>query len=432
MGRDATKAAGNPWYQARKKAAEYDDRLCSRESAAEQLGMSVSSLADAELGNTKFMPVDKAVLMADRYNAPWLLNHYCLNECPIGCRHSLSDEVVGIDRVTVKLLKSLKTEQLREVKDTLLDIAADGKITEDEKPALQEVLTYLDDLAKTVSELKTIGEMALNEDGDAHGSKYTREHENDFSFWYPKIKDCGIQTPLTFYTKLPSAEEEPEYAKRLYEAFYMEHPKEDEEVVKAYLEERVIPKLKEMGLTGHVFVKNGRFSNKFNANGTCNLYGLHELYRAIILINYEAICCGAEGADEIVVRKFIESSAGMTPCIYNGLPLRPEFRVFYDFDARKPIFTANYWDYDYVYPHLYHATDKIIFEHERERLEGVYAHFKDAVQDKVADAMQNVQGLTGQWSVDVLMDEREKFWLIDMAIAQRSAYWEMRPEGYAE
>lgn len=162
MGRDATKAAGNPWYQARKKAAEYDDRLCSRESAAEQLGMSVSSLADAELGNTKFMPVDKAVLMADRYN---------LNECPIGCRHSLSDEVVGIDRVTVKLLKSLKTEKLGDVKDTLLDIAADGKITEDEKPALQEVLAYLDDLAKTVSELKTIGEMALHEDGDAHGTK---------------------------------------------------------------------------------------------------------------------------------------------------------------------------------------------------------------------------------------------------------------------
>lgn len=66
MGRDATKAAGNPWYQARKKAAEYDDRLCSRESAAEQLGMSVSSLADAELGNTKFMPVDKAVQINEK------------------------------------------------------------------------------------------------------------------------------------------------------------------------------------------------------------------------------------------------------------------------------------------------------------------------------------------------------------------------------
>lgn len=27
MGREATKAAGNPWYEARKRAAEYDDRL---------------------------------------------------------------------------------------------------------------------------------------------------------------------------------------------------------------------------------------------------------------------------------------------------------------------------------------------------------------------------------------------------------------------
>lgn len=91
MGRDATKAAGNPWYQARKKAAEYDDRLCSRESAAEQLGMSVSSLADAELGNTKFMPVDKAVLMADRYlnemGTVWFLYHD-LWKC---CTHEIKD-----------------------------------------------------------------------------------------------------------------------------------------------------------------------------------------------------------------------------------------------------------------------------------------------------------------------------------------------------
>ena len=57
---------------------------------------------------------------------------------------------------------------------------------------------------------------------------------------------------------------------------------------------------------------------------------------------------------------------------------------------------------------------------------------KDAVQAMVSNAMRDVQGLTGQWSVDVLLDEQGKFWLIDMAIAQRSAYWEQRPEGYAE
>lgn len=100
--------------------------------------------------------------MADRYNAPQLLNYYCLHECPIGCRQSLSDKLLGIDRVTVKLLKSLKVDELEEIKDSLLDIAEDGRITEDEKPELREILDYLDDLAKTISELKTIGKIALN------------------------------------------------------------------------------------------------------------------------------------------------------------------------------------------------------------------------------------------------------------------------------
>lgn len=162
MGRDATKAAGNPWYEARKRAAEYDDRLSSREGAAERLGMSVSSVADAELGLTKCMPVDKAVLMADLYNAPHLLNHYCLHECPIGCRQSISDEVLNIDRVTVKLLKNLKVDQLAEIKNKLLDIAEDGVISDNEKPDLKEIMDYLDKVAKTVSELRTIGQMALN------------------------------------------------------------------------------------------------------------------------------------------------------------------------------------------------------------------------------------------------------------------------------
>ena len=130
--------------------------------------MSVSSVADAELGLTKCMPVDKAVLMADLYNAPQLLNYYCLNECPIGCRQSLSDKVLSIERVTVKLLKSLKVEELAEIKESLVDIAADGIISDEEKPELKEILEYLDELSRTISELKTIGSIALN-GGSADG-----------------------------------------------------------------------------------------------------------------------------------------------------------------------------------------------------------------------------------------------------------------------
>ena len=84
MGRDCSKASGNVYFEARKAAAEYDDRLYSREKAAELLGVSVSTLADYENGNTKFVPVDKVVLMADLYHQPELKTGYCKHECPIG------------------------------------------------------------------------------------------------------------------------------------------------------------------------------------------------------------------------------------------------------------------------------------------------------------------------------------------------------------
>lgn len=134
MGREATKAIGNPWYEARMEAAKWDDRLLSREGAAELLGMSVSAVADAELNLTKCMPPDKAVQMADLYKAPHLLNYYCLHECPIGKDRPVSEEVVPIERVTVKLLKGMKLDRLDDIKDRLMDIAAAGTY----KPTFEE------------------------------------------------------------------------------------------------------------------------------------------------------------------------------------------------------------------------------------------------------------------------------------------------------
>lgn len=50
MGRGSTNENTNMYFQARKKAATYNERLWSREGAAELLGISVSTLADYELG----------------------------------------------------------------------------------------------------------------------------------------------------------------------------------------------------------------------------------------------------------------------------------------------------------------------------------------------------------------------------------------------
>lgn len=158
MGRDASKAMGNPWYEARKNASIYDDRLQSREGAAELLGMSVSAVSDAELNLTKCMPVDKAVLMADLYNAPELLNYYCLHECPIGCGKPISDSVESIENVAVRMANEMTKEKIQTFKHTFLEIAADGKITEDEKDTVRELISYLDRISVIVSQFKILAE----------------------------------------------------------------------------------------------------------------------------------------------------------------------------------------------------------------------------------------------------------------------------------
>ena len=156
MGRGAVKAQGNVWYQARIEAAKYNEKLGSREGAAEEVGMSEDAIKNTELGLEKCMPVDKAVLLADLYNAPELLNYYCLNECPIGKNHPISDKVVNIERITVKLLRSLNTEKLEDLKERMIQIAGDGEITKDEIEDLDGVISYLDDLSTTVSELRIL------------------------------------------------------------------------------------------------------------------------------------------------------------------------------------------------------------------------------------------------------------------------------------
>ena len=82
-----------------KKAAEFNSKFSSREGASEFLGISKDSLTDYELDFCKVVPVDKVVIMAEAYNAPELLNHYCCNECPIGKRITPIIESENIDNL---------------------------------------------------------------------------------------------------------------------------------------------------------------------------------------------------------------------------------------------------------------------------------------------------------------------------------------------
>lgn len=163
MGRDPTKAIENPCFRCRKEAAKYNDKLYSREGAAELLGVSVSSLADYELGITKVIPVDKVVLMAELYNAPELKAWYCSSECPIGRSFPMpSSDLTTVERTTLNLLRQLRQDDVEKVREKLIDITADGVITADERVDLAEILAYLDKLIKAAGELRLIGQKAMN------------------------------------------------------------------------------------------------------------------------------------------------------------------------------------------------------------------------------------------------------------------------------
>lgn len=158
MGKGPINENNNVYFKARKKAAAYNERLYSREGAAELLGISVSTLADYELGNTKVVPVDKVVLMADLYNSPELITGYCMRECPVHGFLPLATEEKSIQGIALRLLRGFNEDELKHMKEDLIEITEDGIISDDEVPKLKEILKMLDKMAETISEIKIVGE----------------------------------------------------------------------------------------------------------------------------------------------------------------------------------------------------------------------------------------------------------------------------------
>lgn len=158
MGRGPINENTNVYFKARKKAAEYNERLYSREGAAELLGISVSTLADYELGNTKVVSVDKVVLMSDLYNAPELITGYCMRECPVHGFLPLATEEKSIQGIALRLLKGFNEDELKAMKEDLIEITEDGVISCEEIPKLKQILDRLEKMAEIISEMKIVGE----------------------------------------------------------------------------------------------------------------------------------------------------------------------------------------------------------------------------------------------------------------------------------
>lgn len=244
-----------------------------------------------------------------------------------------------------------------------------------------------------------------------------KTNPNNFSNWFPKVEHCGIKVPKSIIISVP---EEVAYA------YFMEHQDKDIQTVMAWVKEYLMPLTKEVvGQSPYIFIKNGTFSDKFTFSNCRCRSTFPEITMSIIDINYASLMFGAAGISEIILREYIPANPAKTVCIYNGMPLRPEFRCFYDFDQRKLLYSKNYWDWDYCHEAIGRdATDKFVYEHAYPYIEAEYGKRLPEVEKMVSDHMKNVD-LTGIWSVDILYNEADDtYYLIDMAIAEQSAYWD--------
>lgn len=248
-----------------------------------------------------------------------------------------------------------------------------------------------------------------------------RDAMNSFPFWWEKIKNAPmgkLKLPRTIVIPVPA---------EIQRAFYLEDP-DDIKAIQDFVERTVQPAITQAQL-GLYFVKNGGYSHKFDASRAC-LPLPSDLAHAVVQIMNEAmIRCGFQydGTDFLVIRERIWHNPEQTPCIYNGLPFRTEFRVFYDFDDRQVLFCKDYWDEGYVRKNLHDKTDQIVYDKWHPEVYRLYKAHKASVANAVAEAMSHVPDLSGPWSVDVMLDEDQNYWLIDMAVAEMSAYWEDRP-----
>ena len=74
----------------------------------------------------------------------------------------IATQVKSIEGIALRIIREFDSEKIKNMEQSLIDIAADGIISDEEKPALEDILKRLDALAEVISEMKLVGEKALN------------------------------------------------------------------------------------------------------------------------------------------------------------------------------------------------------------------------------------------------------------------------------
>lgn len=307
------------------------------------------------------------------------------------------------------------------------------------------VLFYYSEYLKTVNEKKK--KMLYNQflmgldtlDLDPVNYEILGRNLNSFGNWYPALeaavsKSDFFKLPKTKYIKVPLP------ILQLTRLGYETLNDTTKRIVNQYCMRAF-----DLDINKDYFIKTGTFSFKFDFRNCKVTKGkeVEELGEYLLFIQNYAInmssylsshpIVGVSTTNEWVVREYIEDLEN-NPCIYKGLPLHTEYRLFIDCDSDEVIGKAPYWDIELLTKRFSEGSDKDSADKKHDYI-SVQIHkdvlmkrYKDNIERVVCEANKLVKDLDlkGQWSLDI-MQNGDDFYIIDMALASQSALYDCVP-----
>ena len=137
----------------------------TRAEASERMdAVSDSKIEKFEYETQEPTPYD-ILQMADAYKRPDLCNYYCSHKCEIGYRYVPEIEMTDLSNIILETIASLN--EINPLTGRLIQIARDGKISDDEMKDFAYISKKLDEISLAIDSLnlwvdKTAGEQGLN------------------------------------------------------------------------------------------------------------------------------------------------------------------------------------------------------------------------------------------------------------------------------
>lgn len=113
-----------------------------------------------ENGKLEIHP-EEVMLLSEIYSEPTLCNHYCSKECPIGQKYVPEIKVKDLAQIVLEMLSSLNS--MKKSQERLIEITADGKISDDEIQDFVFIQKELERISITVETLQLWVEQMIAE-----------------------------------------------------------------------------------------------------------------------------------------------------------------------------------------------------------------------------------------------------------------------------